>query len=98
DIEIDNVAPTLNFSGATSVYVNQPYQMFLWRSADPGQDTLNSWFINWGDGNTSTLPGTATSATNTYAHYGNYTINAAASDEDGSYDASQTIKVAVQTL
>jgi len=83
---IQNVAPTLTVSGAASVNTGATYTLSL-ASGDPGLDTIASWTINWGDGTSSTVAGSPASATKVYAGAGAYTITAAASDEDGMYNA-----------
>ena len=83
DVVINNVAPTLAVSGAPSAFAGQVYTIDL-SAIDPGEDTIISWIINWGDGTSSTLPGTAAQAAHIYGAPGVYTINAAATDDDSS--------------
>src|SRR5205823_2420222 len=56
----------------------------------------SSWTITWGDGSVQTVAGNPSSVTHSYAN-GNadYTIRATATDEDGSYDARNTVGVHV---
>jgi PKD repeat protein len=91
-VTITNVAPTITLGGNASV--NEGSQHTLTFSAtDPGSDTISSWFIQWGDGSTTTVAGAATSATKTYADNGSYTITVTATDEDGSYTATRALTV-----
>jgi hypothetical protein len=97
NVTVDNVAPTLTIAGASSVDEGSSYTLSL-SSSDPGQDTISSWTINWGDGNVETVSGNPSSVSHTYADGGNpstaYTISATATDEDGTY-ASNTLGVSV---
>jgi len=88
-ITVANVAPTLDASGAASVNEGATYTLAL-SATDPGADTISQWDIDWGDGSAvETLPGTATQATHVYADGPNsYTIQADATDEDGTYSAA----------
>jgi Ca2+-binding RTX toxin-like protein len=96
-ITVDNVAPTLTIAGASTVNEGSSYTLSL-SSSDPGADTITSWTINWGDGNTETVSGNPSSATHIYADGGNpstaRTITATATDEDGTY-ASNSVGVSV---
>jgi hypothetical protein len=47
------------------------------------QPTPNPWLINWGDGNTSSVAGSAISASHSYAGTGNYGISASIQDPNG---------------
>src|SRR5207244_5202047 len=65
-VTVNNVAPTLAISGATDVNEGSPYTLNL-SSSDPGTDTISSWTINWGDGNTQVVGGNPSSGTNLFA-------------------------------
>ncbi|MDB5386123.1 MAG: hypothetical protein JWM11_1769, partial [Planctomycetaceae bacterium] len=87
-VTVNNVAPTLVISGATSTNEGSTYTLGL-SSSDPGQDTINHWTINWGDGNTQTVSGNPSSATHVYADGPNsFTVSATATDEDGTFNAN----------
>jgi hypothetical protein len=93
-VNVSNVAPTVAITGAAAAVQGQAYQIAL-SASDPGDDTIAQWEIDWGDGQSEVLPGTATSASHIYALGGAaYSISAQASDEDGTFD-SNTIEVAV---
>ena len=93
-IQVHNVAPSLNVAGDAQVLLGQSYVLSL-GATDPGQDTVSAWDINWGDGNLQTMAGNATSVSHVYALDGDYSITVTATDEDGSYDAAP---VAVNVL
>ncbi len=96
-VTVHNVAPTLAISGTSNVNEGSTYTLNL-TSSDPGADTISQWTINWGDG-TQVVAGNPSSATHTYAD-GNasYTISATATDEDGTFAASNTVGVAVHNV
>ncbi|MCB2040934.1 MAG: tandem-95 repeat protein, partial [Rhodoferax sp.] len=87
DVIVANVAPSIALTGASSVDVNVPYTINF-SATDPGQDTISSWLVRWGDGTTQTLAGSATSATRSYSSGGNFSITVTATDEDGSYTSA----------
>jgi hypothetical protein len=86
-IWIQNVAPSLSISGPSSAGMGSSYTLDL-AASDPGVDTIAFWTINWGDGTTSTVDGSATSATKVFDAAGTFTITATATDEDGTYSAN----------
>ncbi len=86
-IEVANVAPVVTFSGSTSVEERSAYVLTL-AAADPGDDTIDSWTVAWGDGTTSTVSGDTTSVEHEYANGdAERDISVTATDEDGTYDA-----------
>lgn len=86
--------PTIAISGAASINEQASYTLNL-SASDPGQ-TISSWSINWGDGNTQTVSGDPTSVTHAYATGPNtYTIQASATDGTGTYSAGNTVSVSV---
>jgi VCBS repeat-containing protein len=97
-VTVNNVAPTLTLSGAGSVNEGSIYTLGL-SSSDPGQDTISSWTITWGDGAVQTVSGNPSSVAHTYADGPNsYTISATATDEDGTYAAGNTVGVTVNNV
>ncbi len=90
-VTVNNVAPTLNVSGAASVVAGTDFTLNL-SDTDPGDDAITEWIINWGDGTIDTLAGDPTSATHTYAQEGfTYNITVSATDEDGTWTESDLI-------
>lgn len=82
-VVVGNLAPTLTVTGAPNVDEGSPFTLSF-AAADPGQDTIDHWTVNWGDGATETYAGTSTSATHVYDD-GTYTISVTATDEDGTF-------------
>jgi hypothetical protein len=92
-----NVAPTLAISGGSSVNEGSSYTLNL-SSFDPGADTIDHWTINWGD-STQTVMGNPSSVSHTYADgSASYSITATATDEDGTWNAGNSVAVAVHNL
>ena len=91
---VNNVAPTLAISGASSVNAGATYLLGL-SSSDPGADTINHWTINWGDGVVQAVAGNPSSITHAYAVGGTSAlISATATDEDGTFIANNlTVQV-----
>jgi hypothetical protein len=87
-VDVDNVAPVLSATGSESVDEGANYTLNL-TSYDPGDDTITSWTIDWGDGNVQTFPGNPSSVTHAYADNGSYDIRASATDEDGTWSTSR---------
>jgi uncharacterized Zn-binding protein involved in type VI secretion len=92
-VAVTDVAPTLTISGDPSAVVGKPYTLNL-TAADPGDDSIDKWTINWGDGTAlETIDGPGSNATEyplTATHIfagnrGDYTITSIATDEDGTY-------------
>jgi PKD repeat protein len=83
---VANAAPVLGLDGADAALQSSLYRLNLLAS-DQGDDTINFWIINWGDGTTQTVAGHPSYVAHTYAAYGDYLITAAATDEDGAYSA-----------
>ena len=84
-VTVDNVAPILSTSGATTTSAGALYTLNL-SSIDPGADTISSWTIDWGDGTVETFNTNPTSVDHAYTTPGiTYNIQAAATDDDGTY-------------
>ena len=88
NVTVANVAPTLSMTGAPTVLGGTPHTVNL-SATDPGEDSISAWMVNWGDGVTDTLSGTVSQASHLYSRAGGaFTIQASATDEDGSYNAA----------
>ncbi|MEZ6135354.1 MAG: LamG-like jellyroll fold domain-containing protein [Pirellulaceae bacterium] len=86
-VTIANVGPTLTASGAATAGGDQTYTLTL-TDVDPGNDTISSWIVNWGDGSIDTYVGDPSSVTHVYSNdLSGLTFNIAVSaiDEDGQY-------------
>ena len=111
-VQVTNVAPALVLSGAATVAEGSVYMLTL-SASDPGDDTLSSWAVTWGDGSAvQTVPAgtrafnsstgrweTSTTATHVFADgLMNRTISATGTDEDGTYAAGNTQVVQVTNV
>ena len=83
---VNNTAPTISVTGNTSVDSGATYVLHL-ASTDPGDDSIASWTINWGDGTPSeTVNGNLGSASHIYlTPGGTRSITVAGTDEDGTH-------------
>ncbi len=63
---VDNVAPSIAISGDANVDEGSVYSLTLGAVTDPGTDTVTSYVVHWGDGNTDTYT-TNGAKTHTYA-------------------------------
>lgn len=99
NLEVRNVAPTLNVSVPAPAVGGAPVEL-QFSASDPGTDTITEWIVKWGDGSTITLPGSARSASHTYGlPGGSFTVQVSARDEDGiTHAAPLPLVVAPATL
>ncbi|MCR9201254.1 MAG: DUF2341 domain-containing protein [Planctomycetaceae bacterium] len=90
-VTVTNTAPTFSVSGASEVVAGEAYTLTL-NHSDPGEDSVVSWTVNWGDGEVSTYTGAQTTASHTYTN-ASFTNNISVSvrDEDGSWSNSQIV-------
>lgn len=100
NITVNDAAPTVQLSTtSTGLLEGDPTTPLIVNIAvtDPGLDTVSSFIINWGDGIVETLPGTATSASHTYADSGTFNVTVdEVLNEDGSFtNSSNTLNVIV---
>ncbi|MCA9078376.1 MAG: putative Ig domain-containing protein [Planctomycetaceae bacterium] len=88
-VNVQNVAPVPTIGGDASVLIDQLFTLDLSVSADPGDDTIDEWTIDWGDGGSpQVVPGNPSSVTHLYGTTGNYTITATVTDDDGDWTAT----------
>ena len=97
-VTVNNIAPAITLSGASDTDEGSVYTLGI-SVADPGDDTISQYTVDWGDGTAETVPGTASSAVHTYADGpDNYTISASGTDEDGTHSAENTVDVTVHNV
>ena len=53
--------------------LGEPYSI-VFSAAEPGNEQMQSWTVDWGDGTTDTLGANASGATHTYQTLGQATI------------------------
>jgi len=104
-LAVSNVAPQVALYGMAAVNEYAPYVLTLGAVVDPGQDTVQSYTIHWGDGQETTYSasqmaslGRQVSHTYTVAPV-TRTITLDLTDEDGTYTdvASKNVTVGVTT-
>ncbi|MCZ2341134.1 MAG: choice-of-anchor A family protein, partial [Bacteroidales bacterium] len=82
-VTVQATNPQAVISGPSTVLEGSEYPLAL-ASAAP----VDSWDIQWGDGTSSTLSGSATSASHVYADNGAYAISATATNAAGVWTAN----------
>jgi len=97
-VTVNNVRPTISLAGSPSaVDMGATYTLTLGTITDPGNDTVTSYTIDWGDG-ISPATHTYTSGdtkTHIYTTAGTYTIHVDLEDEDGTHTNAGTRTVTV---
>jgi len=84
-VTVTNTEPNLVVAGSATTPAGSSYVLDL-SALDPGDDTISSWTVNWGDGSIETIVGSPSSVTHVYANAGfTYGVLVSATDEDGSY-------------
>ncbi|MCA9135486.1 MAG: beta-propeller fold lactonase family protein [Planctomycetales bacterium] len=93
-LTVINVDPTPASTAPPSVELGAWYVLNL-SATDPGDDSIEQWTINWGDGSATTIqPGPTAIATHRYLEEGSYTVSISADDEDGGpYQTTRTVDV-----
>jgi autotransporter-associated beta strand protein len=104
-VAVTNVAPTVSLGGTGAAAEGALYVLTLSGYTDPGSDTPTAIVVSWGDGGTTTLTpgqvlglrsGGSVVLSHQYADgTTNYTITAAVTDEDGTFDPAGTAAVTV---
>jgi trimeric autotransporter adhesin len=92
EIVIREVAPILNLSGVATVVEGAPYSLEL-SATDPGDDEIERWIVDWGDGQVDSFDGPLQSLTHAFADNGLRTVTVTAIDEAGIY--AETLEVLV---
>jgi PKD domain len=93
---VENAPPRLRISGPSEIFEGYPYDLSLY-SADPGNDTIASWRIDWGDGTSQIVPGDPSYVTHFFqSGSGVYEITAEVSDEDGSFAYTHWVEVRIK--
>src|SRR5207237_6332043 len=95
----ENVAPSINISGNASVDEGSAYSLTLGSVTDPGTDTVSSYTVHWGDGQSDTYSSNGAKS-HTYADGpSDHAITVDLVDEDGSYlDRANTLSVHVNNV
>lgn len=91
-VQVNNVAPTIQLSGPSTIEEGALYTLTLGTVTDPGADTVTRYTIHWGDGQETTINSADLPASREVTH--NYADNRTANitvdltDEDGTFAAA----------
>ena len=86
NVTVEDVAPSISVAGPDTIDAGALCTLdFL--ATDPGDDVLQSWQIDWGDGIVQTLPALDSQATHVFFAAGTPTITVTAHYDEGSYPA-----------
>ncbi len=95
-VTVNNVEPTISISGLTTANVGTAYTLTLNAVTDPGVDTVTSYIVHWGDGNSDTYSTLAPVKTHTYTAEGSVNITVDLVDGDGTFlDQANALTVTV---
>jgi hypothetical protein len=98
-VHVNNVAPSINISGAASVNEGSSYTLTLGAVTDPGDDTVSNYIVHWGDGSTDTYSSDGAKG-HTYADGpSDHDVKVDLLDEDGTFlDAANALSVHVSNV
>jgi hypothetical protein len=94
-VTVTDVAPAIAATGAAAGTLGVPYILQL-AVTQPGSDPVQSWRVDWGDGETETFAGNPDQVSHVFARVGGFTIAASAITEDGAF-AAPAVAVAVKS-
>ncbi|SER06606.1 RHS repeat-associated core domain-containing protein [Nitrosomonas sp. Nm51] len=95
-VNVDNVAPIIALSGAAKINAGDNYTLNLGDIIDPGDDTVTSFIVNWGDGS-SDIFNSAGDVSHIYSAAGSNTISVDLVDEDGTHANAGSLAVTVDS-
>src|SRR5439155_747634 len=98
-VHVNNVPPSIAISGNANVNEGSPYSLNLGAVTDPGTDTVSSYAVHWGDGQSDTYL-TNGAKSHTYADGPNdYNVTVDLVDEDGTFtNAANALSVHVNNV
>ncbi len=100
-LTVNNITPTISLTGAAHVMEDSTYTLKLGTVNDPGQDTVSSYSVNWGDGLTDHYTAAQVTAlsgqvVHIYADGpAHRAINIGLTDEDGTFANAGALSVDV---
>src|SRR5213076_1845894 len=84
-VHVNNVPPSIAISGNASLNEGSPYSLTLGAVTDPGTDTVSSYIVHWGDGQSDTYSSNGAKP-HTYADGpSDHSISVDLVDEDGTF-------------
>src|SRR5204863_43388 len=98
-VHVNNVAPSIAIRSEERREGSSPYSLTLGAVTDPGTDTVSSYIVHWGDGNSDTYPTNGVKG-HTYADGpSNHAITVDLVDEDGTFlDRANALSVHVNNV
>ena len=78
-LEVFDTPPTINLTGDSAVPVGDEYSI-IFTATDPGNDALDTWIIDWGDGQSNTYGSGVNTAGHNYETPGEYTVTVSVID------------------
>lgn len=98
-LETTNTAPAISLSGPAEINEGEAYTLSLGDIIDPGDDTVSSYIVNWGDTNSDIIVAGDIPANRELTHIfdnpGSRTIGIDLVDEDGIYHDVDTLALDV---
>ncbi len=85
-VRVKDVAPILDVAAPSSAVLGKPVTVVL-SARDPGDDTIQTWAIDWGDGWSDVASGPTATLQHIYGKAGTYSIRVSAANEDGTFAA-----------
>ncbi|MGD9932394.1 MAG: PKD domain-containing protein [Dehalococcoidia bacterium] len=94
NVSVTNTPPSITLDGPASLREQHPYSLAV-SLVDPGDDTVEGWSVDWGDGSpVDSLPAEASAAEHVYAVGAvTRTITVTVTDEDGLWVATKQVDV-----
>ncbi len=100
-VMVDNVAPTIALTRTNHGGVGWALPLTLGPVTDPGQDTVDRYVVNWGDGSAAQIfdaPALPTALAHIFAAAGTYTVRVDLRDEDGTFADAGLFSVKVDAV
>lgn len=98
NVGVANVTPSINLSGNAAVDEGTLYTLILGTVTDPGDDTVTTYQVDWGDGLTQDFDSNGP-VTHTYADGTNaYNIAVNLVDEDGTHTGAGSLALTVSNV
>ncbi|MCA9169329.1 MAG: hypothetical protein KDB23_16760 [Planctomycetales bacterium] len=89
-LEVLDVAPTINLTADATVQVGDTYEVEF-SAADPGDDAIIKWLVNWGDGTLQEYGSGVSSAQHIYETPETYDVVVSVIDDESTPDVAATV-------
>jgi len=99
NVAVNNVSPTIALAGAAAIGEGAIYTLTLGAVTDPGDDTVTSYIVNWGDGSLPEAFASAGDVTHVFSDGDSApVISVTLVDEDGSHVAAGSHSLVVNNV